>query len=45
VIALSGIVWTIGWAYDDLGAEYYYWFPAEMVIDPFTGAVDYIPVA
>jgi hypothetical protein len=38
------IVWMIGWAYDDLGEEYYYWFPAEMVVDPFTGAVDYIPV-
>ena len=39
------IVWMIGWAYTDLGDEYYYWFPAEMVIDPFTGAVDYVPVA
>jgi hypothetical protein len=39
------IVWMIGWAYTDLGEEYYYWFPAEMVIDPFTGAVDYVPVA
>jgi hypothetical protein len=29
----------------DLGDEYYYWFPAEMVIDPFTGAVDYVPLA
>jgi hypothetical protein len=38
------MVWLIGWAYDDLGDEYYYWFPAEMVVDPFTGAVDYIPV-
>ena len=38
------IVWMIGWAYNDLGEEYYYWFPAEMVVDPFTGAVDYIPV-
>jgi hypothetical protein len=35
----------IGWAYDDLGVEYYNWFPAEMVVDPYTGAVDYIPVA
>ena len=39
------IVWMIGWAYTDLGDEYYYWFPAEMVIDPFTGAVDYVPLA
>ena len=39
------IVWMVGWAYNDLGEEYYYWFPAEMVVDPFTGAVDYIPVA
>jgi hypothetical protein len=38
------IVWMVGWAYNDLGEEYYYWFPAEMVVDPFTGAVDYIPV-
>jgi hypothetical protein len=38
------IVWLIGWAYNDLGDEYYYWFPAEMVVDPFTGSVDYIPV-
>ena len=38
------IVWLIGWAYNDFGEEYYYWFPAEMVVDPFTGAVDYIPV-
>jgi len=38
-------VWMIGWAYNDLGDEYYYWFPAEMVVDPFTGAVDYIPVS
>jgi len=39
------IVWMIGWAYTDLGDEYYYWFPAEMFIDPFTGAVDYVPLA
>jgi len=38
-------VWMIGWAYNDLGDEYYYWFPAEMVVDPFTGAVDYIPIS
>jgi hypothetical protein len=38
------IVWLIGWAYNDLGEEYYYWFPAEMVVDPFTGAMDYIPI-
>jgi hypothetical protein len=38
------VVWLIGWAYNDLGEEYYYWFPAEMVIDPFTGAVDYVPL-
>jgi hypothetical protein len=24
--------------------EYIYWFPAEMVVDPFTGAVEYVPV-
>jgi hypothetical protein len=38
------IVWTIGWAYNDAGEEYYYWFPEEMVVDPYTGAVEYVPV-
>jgi hypothetical protein len=38
------VVWMIGWSYNDLGEEYYYWFPAEMVVDPLTGAVDYVPV-
>ena len=25
--------------------EHIYWFPAEMVVDPFTGAVEYVPLA
>jgi hypothetical protein len=29
----------------DTGIETYYWYPAEMVVDPLTGAVDYIPLA
>jgi hypothetical protein len=39
------IVW-IGYSVIDpvTGLEDIYWYPAEMVIDPFTGAVDYIPV-
>ena len=24
--------------------EQIYWFPAEMVVDPLTGAVDYVPL-
>jgi hypothetical protein len=35
----------IGYAFSDGIDEYIYWFPAEMVVDPFTGAVDYIPLA
>jgi hypothetical protein len=41
----QGTIVYIGYAYtDDAGEQYYYWFPAEMIVDPYTGAVDYIPV-
>jgi len=42
--AQTGIVY-IGYAFSDGVDEYIYWFPAEMVVDPFTGAVEYVPVA
>jgi hypothetical protein len=44
-IAQSNIVY-IGYSFVDpvTGNEVIYWFPAEMVIDPLTGAVDYVPV-
>jgi hypothetical protein len=44
-VAQSNIVY-IGYSYVDLltGDEVIYWFPAEMVLDPLTGAVDYVPV-
>ena len=41
--AQTGIVY-IGYAFSDGVDEYIYWFPAEMIVDPFTGAVDYIPL-
>jgi hypothetical protein len=36
----------VGYSYIDpvTGYEEIYWYPAEMVVDPYTGAVDYIPV-
>jgi len=43
-IAQSAIVY-IGYSFFDGVNEYIYWFPAEMVVDPFTGAVDYVPLA
>lgn len=34
----------IGYSYvDDNGNEEIYWYPAEMVEDPYTGAIDYVP--
>jgi hypothetical protein len=42
-VAQSAIVY-IGYAFSDGVDEYIYWFPAEMVVDPFTGAVEYVPV-
>ena len=39
-----GTVW-IGYAYyDDYGDEVIYWFPYEMILDGYTGAVEYIPL-
>jgi hypothetical protein len=36
-------VW-IGFAYiDEYGDEIIYWFPYDMVYDPYTGAIDYYP--
>ena len=37
----------VGYSYIDpvTGYEEYYWYPAIMVVDPLTGAVDYVPVA
>lgn len=38
-----GTTW-IGYAFiDDYGEEIIYWFPYDMVLDPFTGAIDYYP--
>ena len=38
-----GTEW-IGYAYiDDWGDEVIYWFPYDMVYDPWTGAVEYVP--
>jgi hypothetical protein len=35
----------IGYAYvDDEGNEEIYWFPAEEILDPDTGAVEYVPL-
>jgi hypothetical protein len=35
----------IGYSYiDDDGEEQIYWFPAEMIEDPYTGAIDYVPL-
>ena len=34
----------IGYSYiDDYGDEQIYWYPYDMVLDPDTGAVDYVP--
>jgi len=43
-VAQSGVVY-IGYSFFDGVDEYIYWFPAEMVVDPFTGAVEYVPLA
>lgn len=36
----------VGYSFVDptTGVEQYYWYPATMVVDPLTGAVDYVPV-
>jgi hypothetical protein len=39
-----GTTW-IGYSYyDEYGDEVIYWFEYEMIEDPYTGAVDYVPV-
>ena len=39
-----GETW-IGYSYiDEYGEEVIYWFPYEMIEDPYTGAIDYVPV-
>jgi hypothetical protein len=44
-VAQANIVY-IGYSYIDplTGSEVIYWFPAVMVLDPLTGAIDYVPV-
>jgi hypothetical protein len=44
-VAQATIV-DVGYSYIDplTGNEEIYWFPAEMVVDPLTGAIDYVPV-
>jgi hypothetical protein len=42
-VVQSAVVY-IGYAFSDGIDEYIYWFPAEMVVDPFTGAVEYVPL-
>lgn len=44
--AYSAGVTYIGYAYyDDYGDEVIYWFPYEMIYDPWTGAMEYVPLA
>jgi hypothetical protein len=40
----QGAIVYIGYSFFDGVDEHIYWFPAEMVVDPFTGAVDYVPL-
>ena len=35
----------IGYSFSDGVNEYIYWFPADVVVDPLTGAVEYVPAA
>jgi hypothetical protein len=35
----------IGYSFTDGVDEYIYWFPADTVVDPLTGAVEYVPAA
>jgi hypothetical protein len=35
----------IGYSFSDGIDEYIYWVPADVVVDPFTGAVEYVPAA
>ena len=41
----QGAIVYIGYAFFDGVDEYIYWFPAEMIVDPYTGAIDYVPLA
>ncbi len=41
----QGTIVYIGYAFFDGVDEYIYWFPAEMIVDPYTGAIDYVPLA
>src|SRR5258708_26327522 len=34
----------IRYSFSDGGHQYIFWFPAEIVVDPLTGAVDYVPI-
>jgi hypothetical protein len=34
----------VGYSFFDGVSEQIYWYPADMVVDPVTGAVDYVPV-
>ncbi|HKD30059.1 MAG TPA: hypothetical protein VKC66_29605 [Xanthobacteraceae bacterium] len=42
-IAQAGLY--IGYSFTDGVDEYIYWFPADVVVDPLTGAVEYVPAA
>ncbi len=35
----------IGYSFSDGVDEYIYWFPADIIVDPLTGAVEYVPAA
>jgi len=35
----------VGYSFSDGVDEYIYWFPADVVVDPLTGAVEYVPLA
>ena len=38
-----GTIW-IGYSYvDEYGVETIYWFPYDMILDGYTGAIDYVP--
>jgi hypothetical protein len=43
-VAQSSVTY-VGYSYvdPDTGEEEIYWYPAEMVADPVTGAIDYVP--
>jgi hypothetical protein len=43
-LAQAAVVY-IGYSFTDGVDEYIYWFPADAVVDPLTGAVEYVPAA